>query len=213
MRITLNRQALKQSLETLDSLIRDSDMKKVETITVLKAAEASKEFQQHAKNNPGQHHVIGVRLGDEEFRLRDEEQRRQLQHSFFSEESQNSAQPVGKTFSSGSQKYEGNINTAVFDCTCGKTHAGFTPQHVETNPFERVTTEYGSNISEKKDDQRDERAYNPLRSGSSTLSSSYLQGDQDTATASFGSSGYLHGISDTSGTYDVRGKQKKSEYA
>ncbi|HLC55079.1 MAG TPA: hypothetical protein VJJ75_00945 [Candidatus Nanoarchaeia archaeon] len=207
------RSTLKALEGTLESLIKDKDLKKVEAVTVLKAAEASKEFQEHAKNEPGKHHVIGVRIGNEEFRL-DEQQRFQQDPAQFFEETQTDSLDKQQTqigsFSSG--KYEGNINTAVFDCTCGKVHEGFTPQQAhEAAAFERFATEYGANIAKDAKEKGDDGKYNPMPQ-SDKGDSAYLSGIAPAEGSSFGSSEYLLGGSDTSSGYEASGKQKKSLY-
>src|SRR3989338_1549126 len=162
------RSTLKALEGTLESLIKDKDLKKVEAVTVLKAAEASKEFQEHAKSEPG---------------------KQQTQ--------------IG-SFSSG--KYEGNINTAVFDCTCGKVHEGFTPQQAhEAAAFERFATEYGANIAKDAKEKGDDGKYNPMPQ-SDKGDSAYLSGIAPAEGSSFGSSEYLLGGSDTSSGYEASGK-------
>ncbi len=208
------RKALQALEGTLESLIRDKDLKKVEAVAVLKTAEASKEFQEHAKKEPGKHHVIGVKIGNEEFRLLDEEQQKLLQQQspakVFEETQTGSLGQQEESFSE--KRYEGNINNAVFDCTCGKTHEGFTPQQAhETDAFEKFATEYSANIAKDSKENKDDGQYNSLTSKDAG-DSTYLRGNESAESSAFGNTEYLLGVSDSSGSYEVGGKQKKSLY-
>lgn len=169
--------------ETLESMIKDKDIEKAESTSMMKAAEDSEEFRRHMMSG-GSHGITFVKVGNEMF---DSEGEREV-----------SRENLEGDLGGKEKKYE-SINTMEFGCKCGQTHP-FNPAHSEQNSNPFADSGYSANLSGK--DSAIKTGYSP-GSEDNTGGVRYLS---EQGSAKGVQTPYLQGSSDESEDSDYSSK-------